>query len=56
MATVGTRYMAHGSVDAEGRLTAADEPLAALQLACGGEIGGTVAIPELLALVTKAQR
>ncbi len=56
MATVGTRYLAHGTVDAEGRLTMADEPLAGLQHACGGEIGGTVAIPELLALVTKAQR
>lgn len=56
MATMGTRYLAHGSVDAEGRLTAADEPLAGLQHACGGHIGGTVAVPELLALVTKAQR
>ena len=56
MATVGTRYLAQGSVDADGQLTQAEEPLASLQQACGGEIGGTVAIPELLALVTKAQR
>ena len=56
MATLGTRYLAHGTVDADGRLAMAEEPLAGLQRACGGEIGGTVAIPELLALVTKAQR
>ena len=56
MASVGTRYLAHARVDAEGRLVEADEPLARLQHACGGSIGKRLAIPELLALTEKAQR
>lgn len=56
MATVGTRYLAHARTDGEGRLTEADELLAQLQVACGGAVGTRVAIPELLALVEKAQR
>ncbi|WP_324827321.1 sensor histidine kinase [Qipengyuania zhejiangensis] len=55
MASVGTRYIAHGKVDADGRLAEATEPLAGLQDACGGRIGEPVAIPELRALVEKAQ-
>lgn len=56
MASVGTKPIAKAFADAEGKLIEADEPLAALQEACGGRIGSTVAIPELLALVDKAQR
>ncbi|MEQ1540891.1 MAG: HAMP domain-containing sensor histidine kinase [Novosphingobium sp.] len=36
-------------------LVAADEPLAALQRDCGGEIPGTIAIPALLELVRKTR-
>lgn len=56
MATIDTAFLARGRVDAECRLLEADEPLATLQDACGGRIGGTIAIPELLALVAKAQQ
>jgi len=37
-------------------LVSADEPLAGLQLQCGGEIPGTVAIPALLEIVRKSRR
>jgi len=47
-------YIARGRADSEARLIAADELLAGLQQSCGGEIGGTIAVPELLALVRKA--
>ncbi|MBX7481201.1 sensor histidine kinase [Qipengyuania qiaonensis] len=56
MATIGTPYIAHAKADADGRLVEADEVLARLQRACGGSIGSRIAIPELLALVEKAQR
>ncbi|WP_408591155.1 sensor histidine kinase [Novosphingobium sp.] len=42
--------------DAADRLIEAEEPLAGLQLRCGGEMPGQVAIPALLALVRKARR
>jgi signal transduction histidine kinase len=41
--------------DQRDRLLAADEPLAALQVACGGTLPGHVAVPELLALVRTAR-
>jgi signal transduction histidine kinase len=41
--------------DSEDRLIVADEPLAALQLRCGGELPGTIAAPALLELVRKAR-
>lgn len=41
--------------DAEDRLVEADEPLAGLQVRCGGELPGTIAVPELLELVSKAR-
>ncbi|HUD27535.1 MAG TPA: HAMP domain-containing sensor histidine kinase [Novosphingobium sp.] len=41
--------------DAEDRLIDADEPLAGLQVRCGGELPGTIAVPELLELVRKAR-
>ncbi|KQM17379.1 sensor histidine kinase [Novosphingobium sp. Leaf2] len=47
---VGT-ILAHASTDGQDRLTAADEPLAGLQTACGGELPGAIAIPELRDLV-----
>ncbi|MAK97805.1 MAG: sensor histidine kinase [Citromicrobium sp.] len=49
-------YIAHAHTDANDRLVAADEPLAALQRRCGGEIPGTIAIPELREQVRKARR
>ena len=56
MATIGTKFIARAIVDADGMLTEAEEPLAGLQVECGGRIGGPVAVPELRALVEKAQR
>ncbi|MFM5884434.1 MAG: histidine kinase dimerization/phospho-acceptor domain-containing protein, partial [Novosphingobium sp.] len=41
--------------DAQDRLIAVDEPLAGLQLRCGGELPGLIAIPALLELVRKAR-
>jgi signal transduction histidine kinase len=41
--------------DAEDRLLDAGEPLAGLHLRCGGELPGTIAVPELLELVRKAR-
>ena len=48
-------FLAEGRVDASGRLVSAGEPLAALQLACGGSIPGDLAIPALRDLVAKAR-
>lgn len=42
--------------DAANWLVEADEPLAGLQLRCGGRMPGLIAIPALLALVRKARR
>lgn len=47
---------AYGLTDARDRLMSADEALADLQERCGGLIPGTLAIPELLALVQQARR
>ncbi|WP_114520027.1 HAMP domain-containing sensor histidine kinase [Altererythrobacter sp. ZODW24] len=41
--------------DKDDNLVSAEEPLAALQMRCGGEIPGPIAIPELRELVTKAR-
>lgn len=41
--------------DAHDCLVAADEPLAGLQVRCGGELPGTIAMPALLELVRKAR-
>lgn len=46
---------AYGLTDARGRLLSADAPLAELQERCGGDLPGTLAIPELLALVRQAR-
>lgn len=41
--------------DQQGRLLRADEPLAGLQLRCGGSLPGEIAVPELRQLVAKAR-
>lgn len=41
--------------DAADRLVSADEPLAGLQLRCGGEVPGEIAIPALHELVSKVR-
>lgn len=46
---------AYGVTDARDRLLSADAPLAELQERCGGDLPGTLAIPELLALVQQAR-
>lgn len=47
---------AYGLTDAHDRLLSADAVLADLQERCGGDLPGTLAIPELLALVQQARR
>ncbi|MCJ2181126.1 sensor histidine kinase [Novosphingobium sp. 1949] len=48
--------LARATSDGEDRLIEADEPLAGLHLRCGGQLPGTIAVPELLELVRKARR
>ena len=48
--------LARATSDADDRLVRADEPLARLQLRCGGELPGTIAVPALLEAVRKARR
>lgn len=45
-----------GRIDAEGRLVAADPPLAALHEQAGGSEGGMLAVPQIAALARLAQR
>ncbi|MEN9682881.1 MAG: hypothetical protein RLZZ427_632 [Pseudomonadota bacterium] len=47
--------LATAQTDRDDRLISADEPLASLQLRCGGELPGTIAVPALLELVRKAR-
>lgn len=47
---------ARGLTDASDRLLTADEPLADLHERCGGTVPGTLAVPELLALVRQARQ
>ena len=49
------KVLAAARTDAEDRLVSADEPLASLQLRCGGELPGAIAIPALRELVGKAR-
>ncbi len=49
-------FLARATCSADGRLVRADEPLAGLQMRCGGELPGVIAIPALLELVRKANR
>ena len=46
---------ARGLTDASDRLLSADEPLADLHQRCGGDLPGTLAIPELLELVRQSR-
>ncbi len=48
--------LAQAVSDEEDRLTSADEPIASLQIRCGGELPGTIAVPALLETVRKARR
>lgn len=48
--------LARAVSDHEDRLVSADEPLAGLQLRCGGDLPGIIAIPALLEVVRKARR
>lgn len=48
--------IARGASDVDDRLLTAEEPLAGLQLRCGGELPGTIAPTELRELVRKARR
>ena len=52
----GGPFLATARSDAEDRLIEAEEPLAGLQMRCGGEIPGTIATPALLELVRKSRR
>ena len=55
MASLGTHSIAHARTDAHDILVEVDGRLAELNKDCGGEIGRTLAIPELLALIVKAR-
>jgi hypothetical protein len=48
--------LARALSDGDDRLVSADEALANLQLRCGGEMPGTIAVPALLEAVRKARR
>ena len=48
--------LARATSDADDRLVWADEPIARLQLRCGGEVPGTIAVPALLETVRKSRR
>lgn len=54
--TDGGLAMARALTDADDRLVRADEAIAALQRESGGDLPGTVAVPELLETVRKARR
>lgn len=55
MASPGA-VLARGRTDAFDRLVEADDLLASLQRRCGGDLPGTVAVPELLEVVRKARK
>jgi len=48
--------LARATSDENDRLLVAEEPLAGLQLRCGGELPGTIAVPAILETVRKARR
>ncbi len=52
----GGTVLARAISDGDDRLTSADEPLAGLQLRCGGDLPGTIAIPALLEMVRKSRQ
>jgi signal transduction histidine kinase len=49
-------FLARARSDAQDHLIAADEPLAGLQMRCGGALPGPIAVPELREVVRKARR
>ncbi len=53
--TAGIPALGEARSDAADLLVSASEPLAGLQLACGGEIPGAIAVPALRELVIKAR-
>jgi signal transduction histidine kinase len=53
--TPAKSVLARARTDAHDRLIDADEPLAGLQRRCGGDLPGTVAVPQLLEAVRKAR-
>ncbi len=54
MASAGA-VLARATSDGDDRLIAAEEPLCGLQLRCGGDLPGVIAIPALLEAVRKAR-
>lgn len=52
----GGIVLARAVSDQRDRLVSAEEPLAGLQLRCGGDLPGVIAIPALLEAVRKARR
>lgn len=54
--SAGGTILARALSDGDDRLLSAEEPLAGLQRRCGGELPGTIATPELLAMVRRARR
>ncbi len=50
-----TTGLARAVSDGDDRLVRADEPLARLQLCCGGEVPGTIAVPALMEAVRSAR-
>lgn len=53
--TISGTILAQARSDAQDRLLTAEEPLSGLQLRCGGDLPGTIAVPELLTLVRRAR-
>ncbi|AUW58463.1 sensor histidine kinase [Sphingobium sp. SCG-1] len=56
MTSVNAAEILRATVDAEGRLIAADMPIANLQAQAGGTVGGPFAVPQLAALARLAVR
>jgi len=56
MTSDGGTILARAVTDGGDRLLSADDPLASLQLCCGGTIPGAIAIPALAELVRQARR
>lgn len=55
MAGGGNAFLAEATSDADDRLVSAQEPLGNLQRSCGGELPGTIAVPELLSFVRQVR-
>ncbi|MEK6636830.1 MAG: HAMP domain-containing sensor histidine kinase [Pseudomonadota bacterium] len=56
MTGAATPQAVHGTVDSQGRLIAADQPLLLLNRRAGGEDGGALAIPQVAALARLSQK